>query len=128
LARLEARGTADLADNPGALRSLGDVAGRHRPARIDPQAAAIEILGRLTVQLQSLLAAVGDPDKLQKAGAVRVPVLAEPRHLVPEALHRGAAVLEAEIGEVGVDIVHLCAPLPGLDRAPARDPHRRMRL
>src|SRR5207302_3472276 len=49
-------------------------------------------------------------------------------HLLPEAVHRGAAVLEAEIGQVGVDVIHLRAPLPGLDRAAARDPDRRVRL
>src|SRR5438094_788455 len=82
----------------GALGRLGDVAGRHRPARIDAQAAAIEILGRLAVQLHRLLARLGDPDELQEPRAIRVQVLAEPLHLLPEALHRGAAVLEAEIG------------------------------
>src|SRR6516164_11557702 len=90
LASLQAGGAADLADDTGALRRLGDVAGRHRPARVYPEAAAVEILGRLAVELQRLLAALGDADELQKAGPVRVPVLAEPRHLVPKALHRGA--------------------------------------
>ena len=36
--------------------------------------------------------------------------------------------LVAEVGEVGVDVVELRAPLPGLDRAAARDPDRRVRL
>src|SRR6202043_102283 len=91
------------------------------------QAAAVEILGRLAVQLHRLLAALGDADELQEAGAVRIQILAEPLHLLPEALHRGGAVLEAEIRKVRVDVIHLRAPLPGLDRAAAWDPHRRVR-
>ncbi len=125
LAGLEAGGAADLPDDPGALRCLGDVARRHRPARIDAQAAAIEIFGWLTIEPHRLFPAFGDADELQKAGAIRVPVLAEPRHLVPETLHRRAPVLVPEIGQIGVDIIHLGAPLPGLDRAAARDPDRR---
>ena len=35
LPSIEAGGAADLPLHPGALRRLGDVAGRHRPARID---------------------------------------------------------------------------------------------
>src|SRR6516164_3770967 len=125
---LHISGAANLPDDAGALRRLGDIARRHRPARIDPEAAAVEIFGRFAVQLKRLLAALGDPDKLQKAGAIWVPVLAKPRHLVPEALHRGAAVLEAKIGQIGVDVVHRRAPLPGLDRTTAGDPDRRVRL
>src|SRR5262249_24789667 len=89
---------------------------------------SVEILGRLAVELHRLVAAFRHSDKLQEAGAVRVPVLAEPRHLVPKAVHRGAAVLVAEVGEIRVDVIHLRAPLPGLDRAAAGDPYRRVRL
>ena len=92
------------------------------------QAAAVEILGRLAVEPVGLLAGLGDADELQKAGVIRVSVLAEPVHLVPEAVHRRLAGLVAEIGQVGVDVVHLGAPVPGLDRAAARDPDRRVRL
>src|SRR5207244_6113598 len=110
---LKAGGAADLADDAGALRRLGDIAGRHRPARVDPQAAAIEVFGRLAVEPHRLVPTVGDTDELQKPGAIWVPVLAEPGHLVPEALHCGAAVLVAEIGQVRVDVVHRRTPLPG---------------
>src|ERR1700756_5691991 len=68
LAGLEASGAADLADNTGALCGLGDVAGGHRPARVDPQAAAIKIFGRLAAKLHRLLTALTDSDELQKAG------------------------------------------------------------
>src|SRR5215472_8348511 len=98
LARLQAGGAADLADDAGALRRLGDVAWRHRPARVDAQAAAVKIFRRLAVEAHRLLAALSDADRLQKAGAVRVSLLAEAVHLLPEAMHRGAAVLVAEIG------------------------------
>src|SRR5271165_1074399 len=128
LAGLEAGGAADLADDAGALRRLGDIARRHRPARVDAQAPAIKILRGLAVEPHRLLAALGDPDRLQKPGAIGVPLLAEPVHLLPKAVHRRAAVLEAEIGEIGVHVVHLRAPLPRLDRAAARDPDRRVRL
>src|SRR5258708_28239830 len=89
------------------------------------QAAAIEIFGRLLVELHRLFARLGDADELQKAGAVGIAVLAEPLHLAPEAHHRLAPGLVAEIREVAVDVVHLRAPLPGLERAAARDPDRR---
>src|SRR5581483_4068810 len=94
------------------------------PFRVDAQAAAIEILRRLLVELHRLLAALGDADELEETGAVRVQILAQPLHLLPEALHRGFAVLVAEVGEVRVDVVHLRAPLPRLDRAAAGDPNR----
>ena len=117
-----------LALEADALRRLGVVAGRRRKARVDVQAAAVEILGRLRVALHRLRAALGDADELQEAGAVGIAVLAEPGHLVPEALHGRQAGLVAVVGEVAVDVVHLGAPLPRLDRAAARNPHRRMRL
>src|SRR6185437_12299770 len=93
LARVEAGRAADLALDAGALGCLGDVTRRHRPARVDPQAAAVEILGRLGVKLHRLLAGLGDADELQEAGTVRVAVLAEPGHLVPEPGHRRLPVL-----------------------------------
>src|SRR5438094_200199 len=43
---LQAGGAADLALHAGVLRRFGDRAGRHRPARIDAQAAAVETCGR----------------------------------------------------------------------------------
>ena len=92
------------------------------------QAAAVKILGGLGVEIERLLAAFGDTDELQEAGAVRVPVLAELLHLVPEALHGRQAGLVAVVGEVAVDVIHLRAPPPGLDRAAARNPDRRMRV
>src|ERR1051326_7546260 len=73
-----------LALDAAALRRLAGIAGRVGKAPIDMQAAAIEILGRLLVQFEPLLAAPRNPDDLQKPGAIRVAVLAEPRHLVPE--------------------------------------------
>jgi hypothetical protein len=60
LAGLEAGGPADLADDAGALRRLRDIAGRHRPARVDAQAAAVEIFRRLAIEPHRLLAALGD--------------------------------------------------------------------
>ena len=104
------------------------VAGRQREARIDMQAAAVEILGRLGVEVERLLAALGDADELQEAGAVGIAVLAELGHLVPEALHRRQPGLVAVVRQVAVDVVHLRAPPPGLDRAAAGNPDRRMRV
>src|SRR5207248_1978156 len=124
---VEAGGAADLPLHPGALRRFGDVARRHRPARIDTQAAAVEIFRGRAIELHRLLAALRDADELQEARAVGVQILVEPLHLLPEAVHCGAAVLEAEIGEIRVNVVHLRAPLPSLDRAAAGDPYRRMR-
>src|SRR5579875_3521455 len=114
LAGGKAGGAADLALDAGALRRLGDIAGWHRPARIDAQAAAVEILGRLAIEPKRLRPALGNPDKLQKAGAIAVALLAKPRHLGPEPVHRRLTVLVAEIGQVGVDVVHGRAPLPSL--------------
>ena len=91
------------------------------------QAAAVEILGGLAIQIHRVLAALADADELQEAGAIRIAVLAQPRHLVPEPVHRGMASLVAVVAQVAVDVVHLGAPLPGLDRAAARYPDRRMR-
>src|SRR5207248_6394446 len=94
----------------------------------DVEAAAIEIFRRLRIELHRLLAGLGDPDELQEARAVGVPVLAQARHLLPETVDGRASCLVAVVGEVTVDVVHLRAPLPGLDRAAAGDPDRWMRL
>ena len=58
---------------------------------------------------------------------MRVAILAQPRHFVPEPVHRRAADLVAVVRQVAVDVVHLGAPSPGLHRAAARHPDRRMR-
>src|SRR5439155_21878934 len=58
----------------------------------------------------------------------RVPVFAEPVHLLPKAVHRGLPRQVAKIGQVGVDMISLGAPAPGFDRAAAWDPDRRVRL
>ena len=92
----------DLALDADALRRLGRVAGRRGEARVDVQAAAVEILRCLAVEIERLLAALRHGDGLREAGAVRIAVLAEPRHLVPEAVHRGLADLVAVVGEVAV--------------------------
>src|SRR6266481_3715864 len=92
------------------------------------QTAAVEILGGLAIEPVGLLAGLGDTDELQKTGMMRIPVLAEPVHLLPEAAHCRLAGLVAVIGQIAVDIIHLGAPLPSLDRAAARDPDRRVRL
>src|SRR6202022_548542 len=73
-------------------------------------------------------AALGDADELQEARAVGIAVLAELGHLVPEALHGREPGLVAVIREIAVDVVHLRAPSPRLDRAAARGPDRRMRV
>src|SRR5215472_14450762 len=85
------------ADDPGALCRLGDIAWGYRPARVDAQTPAVKVLGRLTVKPHRLLAALGDADRLQKAGAIGVSLLAEPVHLLPKAVHGGAAVLVAKV-------------------------------
>src|SRR5579875_1531253 len=64
-----------LALDAGALRRLGRIAGRAGEARIDMQAATVEILGRLAIEPKRLRPALGNPDKLQKAGAIGVAVL-----------------------------------------------------
>jgi len=78
--------------------------------------------------MPSLLARFGDADELQEAGAVGIAVLAELGHLVPEAVHRRQPGLVAVVRQVAVDVIHLGAPAPGLDRAAARDPDRWMRI
>src|SRR6266487_2772162 len=76
----------------------------------------------------NLSAYFGGADGLQKPGLIRVRLLAKPLHLLPEAGHRRLPGLVAEIREIAVDVVHLRAPAPGLDRAAARDPDRWTRL
>ena len=91
------------------------------------QAAAEEVLGSLGVQLDRLGAGFRHRHGLREAGAIRIAVLAQPVHLRPVAVHRGPADLVAEVRQERIDVVHLGAPLPGLDRAAAGDPYRRMR-
>ena len=114
--------------NAGALRCFRDVARRRRELRVDVQAATVEIFRRLAVEVERLLAAFGDAHELQEAGAVGIAVLAELLHLVPEALHGREPGLVAVVGEIAVDVVHLRAPPPCLDRAAARNPDRRVRV
>src|SRR5215472_2740152 len=113
--RGSAGGLRHLALNPRALCRLAGIAWWRRVFRADVEAAAVEILRGLRVELQRLLAGRGDAHELQKARAIGVPVLAEARHLLPEAVDGRAAGLVAVIGEIAVDVIHLRAPLPGLD-------------
>src|SRR6185312_13874956 len=122
------RGERHLRGDARSLCRLAVVAGRIDVSAVDMEAAAVEILGRLLVELHRLLARLGDADELQEARAIGIAVLAEPLHLAPEAHHGLAPGLVAEIRKVAVDVVHRGAPLPRLDRAAARDPDRRMRL
>src|SRR5262249_19034396 len=126
--RRRAGGARHLAFDAGALSRLADIAGRLREFGAHVQAATVEILRRLGVELHRLGAGLADADKLQEAGPVGVRVLAEPRHLLPEAVHGGAAGFVAEVGQIRVDVVLGGAPLPRLDRAAAGDPDRRVRV
>ena len=92
------------------------------------QAAAVEILGGLAVEVERLLAALRHAHHLGEPGAIGIAVLAEPRHLLPEALHDGLGHLVAVVGEVAEHVVHLGRPAPRLHRAGAGNPDRRMRL
>src|ERR1700730_2997566 len=75
-----------------------------------------------------MLAALAHTDELQEARSVGVAILTDPRHFFPETVHRRLAYLVAVVGQVTVDVVHLGAPAPGLDRAAAGDPDRRVRI
>src|SRR5262249_43002953 len=119
--------TLHLALNAGTLRRLTDVTWWTGEVGADVQAAAVEIFGGLSIKLERLGAALCHANELKEPRSVRVAILAKPRHLVPEAIHGGASCLIAEIRQVAVDVVHGGAPLPGLDRAPAGNPHRRVR-
>ena len=121
------RRLADLALDAGADRRLGGVAGRRGEARVDVQAAAVEVLGRLAVELPRLGFGLGDADELQEARTVRIRLLAEAFHLLPEAVHRLPRRLVAVVRQIAVDVVHLGAPLPRLDRPAAGNPDRRVR-
>jgi hypothetical protein len=79
------------------------------------QAAAVEIFRRLAIEPISLVASFGDADELQKPGSIRVAVLAEPLHLLPEAIHRRLAGFVTVVRQIAIDVVHLGAPLPRLD-------------
>ena len=72
--------------------------------------------------------ALGDADELQESGAERIAILVLRRHLVPVAVHGGGRRYVAVVRGVAVDVVLHAAPVPGLDRAAARDPDRRVRL
>src|SRR6185436_4217266 len=100
-------------------RGLAGVARRVGEARIEMQAGVVEIFRRLFVQLHRLIVRLADADELQEPRAVRVRMLALARDLAPETLHRRLARLVAEVREIAVDVVHLRAPLPSLDRAAA---------
>src|SRR5258707_15563795 len=64
---VEAGNAADLALDAGALRRFGDGSRGHRPPRTDAQAAPVEILAPLAIQLPRLVAALAHPDKLPEA-------------------------------------------------------------
>src|SRR5260370_1097643 len=111
------RGERHLRCDARTLRRFAVVAGRVDIAAVDMEAATVEILRRLLVELHRLVARPGDADELQEAGAVGVAVLAEPLHLAPEPHHGLAPGLVTEIGEIASDVVHRGAPRPRL--APA---------
>ncbi len=107
-----------------ALADGGDagVAGRAGIARIDVEAAVIEILRRLGVELLRLGIVFRDADELQERHAVRIGLGAEPLHRLPIAVDDRSAGHVAEIGKIGVEEVVLDAPFPGLDAAAAGNP------
>src|SRR5690606_32608886 len=90
--------------------------------------AAIEVFGGFGVALERLGARFGDADELQESGAVRIPILPEAVHFLPETLHHPEAGFVPVVGQVAIDVVHLRTPTPRLDRAATRNPDRRMRI
>src|SRR5215469_12528120 len=85
--RCGAGGALHLAFDPSALGCLADVARGGGEPGTDMQAAAVEIFGRLSVELERLGTALSDADELQKTGAVWITILAEPLHFLPEPVH-----------------------------------------
>src|SRR6185503_13165859 len=79
-------------------------------------------------KVEGVLAAFADADELQEARLIGIALLAEPVHFGPETIHRGAAGLVAVVRQIAVDVIHLGAPAPRLDRAAAGHPDRRMRI
>src|SRR5262249_11936158 len=100
--RRGAGGARHLALDAGPLGRLADAAGRLREFSARVQAAAVEIFRRLGVELHRFGAVLGDARELQESGTVGIPILAEARHLLPEAIHGGAAGLVAEVGKIRV--------------------------
>src|SRR5262249_18312481 len=125
--RCGAGGALHLALDTGSLGRLADIARRAGEFGADVEAAAVEVLGRLGIELHGRGATLGNADELQEAGPVRGPILPEARYLVPNAVHGGASGLIAEIGQIGIDVILGGTPLPGLDRAATGNPHGRMR-
>src|SRR5207237_5603462 len=71
---------------------------------------------------------VADADLLEERAGIRVLLLAELAEPLPVPLHHLLGALVAAEGEVAVVVAVLGAEVPGLDRAEAGDPDRRMRL
>src|SRR5438046_2386695 len=83
------RRVADLAAHAFAQRGDAGVAGRAGIARIDVEAAVVEILRRLGVELLRLGVVLSDADELQEGAAVGIGLGAEPLDRLPVAVdHR----------------------------------------
>ncbi len=98
-------------------------------ARIDVQAAVVEVVDVLGIEPLGLLVGLGHADGLGEAGAIgrgvgRVAL----GHPVPVALHQRLGADVAGEAEVGIGIGVVDAEVVGLHRAAAGDVDRRMRL
>src|SRR5262249_8118714 len=66
--------------------------------------------------------------QLEKAGTIRIALEAMGVTALPETLQYLTAANEAKVAQIAVAVIVLQHPVPRLDAAPTRDPHRGMGL
>src|SRR5207302_10014526 len=118
----------DLRHDAGTHRRLAHVSRRAHHAGVEVQALVEEVVDvRPPLALAGAIG-VAETHLLEEGLAVRVRVGAERGPPLPVAVEHALGALVAAEGEVAVVVVVLDAEVPGLERAEARDPDRRMRV
>ncbi len=118
----------DAGEHRGLDAIEGAIAGRVDVAVIDVEASIVEVVHVRRVVALGLLVGLRHRHHLGEAEAVRIELVAPLRHRRPVALGHLLCPEVTEEGEEGVLVVVAGAEVPGLDRAAAGNPDRRMGL
>src|SRR5262249_10754973 len=117
---------ANLGGETRAQRFLSPVPGRISKTLEDVQTFVIEEIGVGIVVTLSGGVCLCHSHQLEEAGTIRIALDATGVTALPKPLQHLAATDEAKVAQVAIAVVVIQYPVPGLNAASSRDPHRRM--
>src|SRR4029450_8512776 len=110
----------------GAQRFLGAVPGRIGKALEDVQTFIIEIVGVGILVTPSRGVRLCPSHQLEEAGTIWIGLDTTGVTALPKPLQHLTATDEAKVAQVAIAVVVIQHPVPRLNAATSRDPHRRM--